>query len=104
MVRQLDVYDHPQQSMRARFPYLIVLQHDSVPPRLGEVLAAPLAPRGHSDADRLQPILVVGGHEFQLLTPYMDRIPVRRLRNPVTNLSDINPRIIKAIDMLFVGS
>ena len=104
MVRQLDVYRHPQASRGGVFPYLVVLQHDRVPPQAGEVLAAPLAPRDRTTAERLLPVVDVEGRRYQLLVPMMRRVSVDRLETPLFTLLDSRDRIIAAIDVLFAGS
>ena len=86
------------------FPYLIVLQHNSIPAYLSEVLAAPLAPLRGVSNDRLQPRIEVGGRTLLVLVPLLRRVSVRRLLKPVEEVVADRDRIIAALDLLFVGS
>ena len=104
MVRQLDIFIHPQPAKRPAYPLLMIVQHAAVPAQMGEVLVVPLASPLRSAGDRLLLVFEVNGQRVQLLTPLMRRIPVKRPADPVANLGMQRARIIAAIDFLFAGS
>lgn len=103
MVQQFEVYRHPAPARRDLFPYLVVLQHDSVDIR-DKVLVVPLVAPERELRSRLYPTIELQGRGLILLTPAIGPIAGRHLRNPIANLSDHRSRIIAAIDMLFAGS
>ena len=101
--RQLDVYRHPWTEMRGAYPYLVILEHDSVPVS-SNVIATPLVPPFRTSTSRLHPLLELHGKPMLLLTPLLGQFPRRLLRRPSANFSEFRPRIIAAVDMLFAGS
>ena len=103
VVRQFDVYRHPDKARRPVYPYLVVLQHDSVA-LSSDVVVAPLTPSLRASASRIQPVLDVQSKPVLLRTPLLGAVPRRLLRGPVGSLQQSRDQIIAAIDLLFVGS
>ena len=104
MVRQFDVYPHPQAGRQTVYPYLVVVQHDRIGAVSGEILAVPLGQQIGAGEDRLMPLVELNGERLRLLTPLMRRINARLLRAPIGTLVQDRDRIVAAIDLLFVGS
>ncbi|WP_306115022.1 MULTISPECIES: CcdB family protein [unclassified Roseovarius] len=54
-------------------------------------------------AKRLNPIFVIGGSEYVMVTQFMAAVPRTMLREPVTSLKDRFEEITTAIDLLIQG-
>jgi toxin CcdB len=104
MIRQFDVVTNPDPLETDHRPYLINLQSDLVS-ELTSTVVAPLVPRDlMRGAQRLNPVVIVGGAEFWLATHELFAIDRRMLsRETIANLSDDRDAIIAALDIVFTG-
>ena len=103
MTRQFDVVANPDPVEAVNRPYLVVLQSDLVS-GLTSTVVAPLVPREQmKGAHRLNPILVVGNHEYWLATHELFAVDQRVLRGTVATLADQRDKIIAALDFVFTG-
>jgi toxin CcdB len=103
MIRQFDVVANPDAEEAAHWPYLVVLQSDLIS-GLRSTVVAPLVSRPNFEgAHRLNPIVVVEGHEFWLATHELFAVDQRILRKKITTLSDDRYTITGALAFLFTG-
>jgi len=67
-------------------------------------LVVPLLPaRGTVQASRLHPVFTVDDAPVVMVTQLASAVPVKALRSKVTSLSDEQPAIMNALDMLLTG-
>lgn len=67
-------------------------------------LVVPLLPaKGTVQASRLHPIFAVEDAKVVMVTQLASAVPVKALRSKVASLSDEQPAILNAIDMLLTG-
>jgi toxin CcdB len=80
MICQFDVVANPDAEEAVHWPYLVVLQSDLIS-GLRSTVVAPLVSRPNFEgARRLNPIVVVEGHEFWLATHELFAVDQRILR------------------------
>lgn len=103
MSRQFDVFRSPSAELRKLFPFLIILQHDSLS-STASVVVAPLVPEDWLPPSRVYPMLDLLDGKSIMLTPDLAVVPRRVLKRPIENLDRQRSLIVAAIDMLFVGS
>ena len=102
---QYDVYRNPNPASRTRIPFLLDVQTDlldSLATRVVVPLCRPGLLKGKL-ADRLNPVFVVEGREFAMLTPELAGVPGKLLGGPVANLAAGRSAIIAALDLLITG-
>jgi toxin CcdB len=103
MIQQFDVFANPDANEAAYRPFLIVLQSDLVSD-LAVTIVAPLVRRKDmAGAQRLNPLVTVGGEEFWLATHELFALDRRILRKKIVSLAECRDQIIAALDMLFTG-
>lgn len=103
MIRQFDVVANPEAAEAALRPFLIVLQSD-LASSLNSTVVAPLIPRDRiTGADRLNPLVSVGGQDFWLATHELFAMDRRMLKGKVGDLAERRDAIIAALDLLFTG-
>jgi toxin CcdB len=102
-IRQFDVVTNPDAEERAHRPYLVVLQSDLVS-GLTSTVVAPLIPREQMNgANRLNPVISVGTHEYWLATHELFAVDRRMLGKPEASLANSRDAIIMALDFVFTG-
>ena len=101
-MRQFDVFANPDRLQSATYPYLLILQSDFVD-HTSLVVAAPFT--DHVTAiPPIYPAFTIGGRRLMLLIPDLASLPrTLLLLQPVTNLAPMRDRIIRALDILFIG-
>ncbi|HEX5776181.1 MAG TPA: CcdB family protein [Caulobacteraceae bacterium] len=103
MIRQFDVVQNPEPSMRDKAPYLVVLQSHFLD-ALTTVIVAPLIPSHIVQTDGAISLPVAfNGQDLTLDVGLLANIDRRRLRRAVGNLSEHDYAISRAIDRLFTG-
>jgi toxin CcdB len=103
---QFSVHRNRNAASRSRFPYLLDAQTDLLE-RLGTRVVIPLAPatavEKRAAMATLNPVVVVEGKNYVLMTPQLAGIAARDLGPPVADLSAQRAAIIAALDLLFTG-
>jgi toxin CcdB len=103
MIQQFDVFANPDANEAVYRPFLIVLQSDLVS-NLRAAIVAPLVRRQDMvGAQRLNPLVTVGGEEFWLATHELFALDRRILRKKIVSLAEHRDHVIAALDMLFTG-
>jgi toxin CcdB len=103
MIQQFDVFANPDAHEAAYRPLLVVLQSDLVSD-LRSTIVAPLVRRQDmTGAQRLNPLVAVGGEEFWLATHELFALDRRMLHKMIVSLAERRDDIIAALDMLFTG-
>lgn len=98
-MRWLSVCRH--RVARARYPYVMVLQHDIV---AGESrIVAPVAPAAGGKATVLVPHITVGGTEFRVILLEMAAVPLAMLGQPVEAGGVAEQAIMDGLDAIFRG-
>ncbi|MBK5951998.1 CcdB family protein [Rhodobium orientis] len=102
-MRQFDVCRNPNPAMRARVPYLVILQSDLLDP-LATVVVAPLLAEGaFRPVTKLHPVFEVEGERFILSTGELAGVPRRAVGERISSLAGERDAIIAALDLLFTG-
>ncbi len=85
-------------------PFVAILQSDLAETGSDRVVA-PLAPTAAMPllAGRLIPIVDVENRDYALLVPALTALPAADLRRVIANVAGARPRILAALDYLFVG-
>ena len=101
---QFDVFATPSPSVRAAYPFVVILQADVSANRV-ETVVAPIAPRVKVPAagGRLLPLVSFNDREYVVLTSAMTTMPSADLKRKVANLVQFRARLLDAIDLLFSG-
>lgn len=102
---RFDVY--PNKGSHAETtPYLLDVQSDLLQ-GLETRVVIPLRRRECFPTDhipeRLMPVFKIESADYLMETPKLAAVPLRILKNPVTNLADSQTTIINALDFLFQG-
>ena len=99
---RLDVYPHPDASLRKKTPYLLDVQNSHmgrlasrvvIPLRLAEDFALRMRD--------LNPVFEVGGKAVVLDTAALAAVPLAELKKPITNLGTQSASVVAALDALF---
>jgi toxin CcdB len=101
MTRQFDIYRTPLRGKEQR-PFVVVLQSHRIETQT-RVCAPLVAEKFIVDAGRLTPAFTIDGQRCHLDPTDLAAIPIRLLRNPITNLEAERDRFIAAIDLVFTG-
>ncbi|MGE5565543.1 MAG: CcdB family protein [Parcubacteria group bacterium] len=103
MIRQFDVVQNPDPSMRDRAPYLVVLQSHFLQP-LATLIVAPMIPAHivFADGEIALPVRFQD-QDFTLDVGLMANIDQRRLRRAAGSVADHDYVIRRAIDRIFTG-
>jgi len=102
---QYDVYRNTNPASRARIPFLLDVQTDlleSLETRVVIPLCRPELLKGKL-ADRLNPVFVIEGRKFAMLTPQLAGVSGKLLGGPVVSLAAERGAIIAALDLLITG-
>lgn len=102
---QFDVFPNPNPASRDRIPYVVVLQSDLLEP-FEAVVVAPLRVKNRDVAipiRRLNPVISIDGTQHFLRPQEIAAVPIRLLKNRLTNLSAQRTEILAALDLLFTG-
>ncbi len=102
--QQFDVFPNPSSALRARVPFVMVLQSDfasGTAERLVAPLARPMA--GEPFAGRLTPMVDVQGQPLAVVLPRITPVNLRLLSGRIANLGQHRHAIVQALDLLFVG-
>jgi len=96
---RFDVFPNPDGS-----GWLLDLQSDLLN-GLNTTIVAPLMPQDQAPtpAQRLNPIFLIDGRRYVLMTQFMAAVPRTILKYPKQNLTDQADEISNAIDMVFLG-
>lgn len=103
VIRQFDVCRSSRD--KARFPYLLVVQHDLLD-RLPSRIVVPLTPQrtfGERPVRRLNPVLEIAGTPMVMLTQMLGAVASSSLQRPVANLEMRRTEILGALDIVFTG-
>lgn len=103
MIRQFDVFANPNSDEVAYRPFLVVLQSDLISDLRATIVSPLVRRRDMTGAQRLNPLVTVGGEEFWLATHELFALDRRILRKKVASLAECRNQIIAALDMLFTG-
>jgi toxin CcdB len=84
--------------------YLLNVQSDLLD-RLHTRVVVPLLPAHEAPAaaTRLNPLFVIGGANYIMVTQFLAAVPVTSLSEPAGNLMPHHDSIVAALDMLFQG-
>ena len=101
---QFDVFATPSPSVRAAYPFVVILQADFSANRI-ETVVAPIAPavKIPTAGGRLLPLVSFNQREFVVITNAMTTMPTGDLKRKVANLAPFRARLLDAIDLLFFG-
>lgn len=68
-------------------------------------VVVPVLPLDHAPlpAKRLNPIFIVNGSNYVMVTQFISAIPAAQLNDPIANVSSHHLLIVAALDMLFQG-
>ena len=101
---QFDVYRNPVHTAEVEFPYVLDIQSDLLV-HLNVRVVVPLVRADVVDPPLpgLNPRFLVEDRAVVMATTLIGGLPVRSLREPVTNLSGHRREIVGAIDMLITG-
>lgn len=101
---QFDVLPNPVPQTRGLYPFVVILQADTVPTN-DELVLAFLSPRQRYPATpgRLNPVVDVGGEPHVLLTQSITNLRKAHLRRPVGTVASDRDKITAALDFLFFG-
>jgi toxin CcdB len=102
-MQQFDVFANPDASEAAYRPFLVVLQSDLVSDLKATIVAPLVRRKDMTGAQRLNPLVTVGGEEFWLATHELFALDRRILRKKVASLVECRDQVIAALDMLFTG-
>jgi toxin CcdB len=102
MTRQFDVYATPLRRGRIERPYIVIVQSDSID-STSRVCAPLVAKRFLTPQHRLNPAFNVEGQDVYFHPVEMITLPLRALRDAVTNLEADRDRIIAALDLVYTG-
>jgi toxin CcdB len=100
---QFDVFANPDAGEAAYRPFLVVLQSDLVSDLRAAIVAPLVRRQDMTGAQRLNPLVTVGGEEFWLATHELFALDRRVLRKKIASLAECHDQIIAARDMLFTG-
>jgi toxin CcdB len=103
MTRQFDVVANPDPAEAAQRPYLLVLQSDLVSGLTSTIVAPLVAHEQMKGANRLNPLLSVGGRDYWLATHELFAVDQRLLKGKVATLTDDRDTIMAALDFVFIG-
>jgi toxin CcdB len=103
MIQQFDVFANPDATEAAYRPFLVVLQSDLVSDLRSTIVAPLVRRKDMTGAQRLNPLVNVGGEEFWLASHELFALDRRILRKKVASLAECRDLIIAALDMLFTG-
>ena len=102
-MRQFDVYENPDESMRRLVPYVIVLRHDRFA-ALPSVLVAPiLVEEAAKRIEGLHPEVVIDGRRCFVDVTDPAAIAARHLVRRIGPPASEHDRLLRALDMLFCG-
>lgn len=102
---QFDVYRNPVAASARDIPYLLDIQAGLLGGLVTRVfipLVRPEAIKGKL-ASILNPVLIVEGKPFILLTQELAGIPLKSFKRPVANLADERQTILRAVDFVISG-
>ena len=101
---QHDVFANPAPRTRAAFPFVVVLQADTVD--LGRrLIVAPLAPRSSVEGapGRVAPVVAHSDQDYLLVLDHMTTVWRNLLRTPLGSIAAYQDDITRALDWLFTG-
>ena len=98
---RLDVFARPGSTTT---PFLLDVQANTVD-GLSTRAVVPLVPDGRfkSPMRDLNPIFEIDGQRLMMLTQAIGTMPTRDLRRPVWSLLREHDRVVRALDILFLG-
>jgi toxin CcdB len=102
---QFDVHRNPNPASAKTSPFLLDVQSDLLN-ELSTRVVVPLAKLdliGNKPVKFLNPVFVIEGEKYAMITPEMAGIPVKRLGPVHTSLSEMRAEIIRALDIVFLG-
>lgn len=99
-MQQFDVFRNPDPAGAEAYPYVVILQSDTIS-ETSSVIVAPLVPR--EPTSRLHPQFVIADESFALMITDLAAFPRQLLRDPEFNLESERHWIIGALDLLFTG-
>ena len=99
---QFDVYENPDLSSAAEYPYWLDIQHP-LHSRLQTRLVVPLSRSCEHAIRGLEPSVNVQEGKFRAVFPEMVALPVEILGKRVENLSAQSGELIDAVDFLITG-
>jgi hypothetical protein len=102
-VRQFDIIENINPITRRRYPFSIVLQHDSVSV-VATVIVAPVAQvQSGLSATRLHPPIVIEGRQYLIITEELAAVHRRTIGRVIGSAEAARYSIIAAIDICFTG-
>ena len=101
---QFDVYRNPADATDDGFPYVLEVQSDLLA-HLSLRVVVPLVRADVADPPLpgLNPRFLVEDRAVVMATTLIGGLPVRALREPITNIAERRHEIVGAIDMLITG-
>lgn len=101
-MRQFDVYENPSKGSRAFAPYLVVLQSHHFAP-LDTVIVAPIVADGESGVPQLEVPVAVRGEDLFVALQELSYFDRTALRVKVSDVSEHEDEIRRAIERIFTG-
>jgi toxin CcdB len=103
---QFDLCVNPVAAARRTYPYVVVMQADVAGDEGGSRLVAPLVSQADFSppSTKVLPVVSVGTEHFVVITPALESLPVRELRDPVGTAAGFRDALLNAIDFLFFGT
>lgn len=103
MPRQFDIVENHNISSRARYPFLVVLQHDRVA-SIGTVVVAPLIISNAALAgSRLHPRVDISSGQYIVLVEELAAVRPQALGRVVGSIEGNRYNLVAALDLLFTG-
>lgn len=102
---QFTVFENPNRSTRAIYPYLLDIQSDLLND-LRTTVVIPLAPLrlvGKAAISRLCPVLEIDGESYVAFTQQLAGVERKTLGKAVCNLAGYRSDIITAMDFIISG-
>ena len=103
VTKQFDTVRNKIPANKARFPYLLVVQHDFLSELNGVVVVPLRKSKAGAVQEKIAPEIDLEGEQFAIVMTSIASIDRRTLGTTVTNIADRRDDIIRAYDTIVSG-